>query len=228
MPELEGDNGANAPKIVKVNYPSNSHKTRDSSSAPREGKAEKKVEKVISGEAVQRKKPLSRRIAETFTGDSMSNVGNYILFEVALPAFKSLISDAASQGVERMLFGDGVRSARRPSVGNRYNTYTPYNKPGGRAQEADTPRNISRQARGQHEFGEIVIATRGEAEDVLDRLIDLVREYDVATVSDLYELVGITGSFTDEKWGWTDLRGSSVRPIHGGYVLDLPRAGSID
>jgi hypothetical protein len=81
---------------------------------------------------------------------------------------------------------------------------------------------MSRQARARHDFDEIVLESRTEAEEVIDRLFDLVSRYESATVADLYELVGLASSHTDHKWGWTDLRGAGVSRVRGGYLLDLP------
>jgi hypothetical protein len=67
-----------------------------------------------------------------------------------------------------------------------------------------------------------VLTSRAEAEDVIDRLFDLVGKYDTASVADLYELVGFDSAHTDYKWGWTDLRGAGVAKVREGYLLDLP------
>jgi hypothetical protein len=72
------------------------------------------------------------------------------------------------------------------------------------------------------------LATRVEAEEVIDRLFDVVSRYETATVADLYEMVGVTGNYTDDKWGWTDLRGASVQRVRNGYLLDLPRPEPLD
>jgi hypothetical protein len=75
----------------------------------------------------------------------------------------------------------------------------------------------------RHAFDEIVISSRQEAEEVLDRMYDLISRYDAATVADLYELTGLEGTHADQKWGWEDLRGSSVGRVRGGgYLLELP------
>lgn len=209
-------------KIVKTNYPSNSNTRKQAVGG---SKSEKVVERVTTNEVVQRKKPLGRKLVESFTGDDVGSVGHYILMEVLLPAAKTMISDAASQGVERLLFGDSRPRAGNTRVGGGY---TSYNRMYGGSTRRDEPRTISRTARATHDFGEVILQTRGEAEDVLDRLSALVEQYDVATVSDLYELVGITGAFTDDKWGWADLRGSSIRRIRDGYLVELPRPTPID
>lgn len=208
-------------KSPRVNYPSNSHKARDKDVK----KPEKVIERVTTGDAVKRKKPLGRKIAETFAGDDARNVGMYILFDVIIPAAKSTISDAVSQGVERMLFGD---SKRRSSSGGSRGSFTSYSKMYNAREPERGERQLSRRARTAHEFDEIILESRGEAENVLDRLSDLIENYDIATVSDLYALVGITGSFTDDKWGWSSLAGADVERVRGGYLLNLPKTQPID
>lgn len=208
-------------------FPSNSRKART-----QPDDEPKKIEKVVTGEVVTRKKPLGRKIFGTFFGGDAKGVAGYIVMDVLLPAAKDAIADAFSQGIERMLFGE-VRSASR-RTGHRpagtagyvsYNRFAQQSPTQGRREE---PRSVSRRARGQHDFDEIILATRAEAEEVIDRLFDLVSRYEQATVSDLYSLVDISGNFTDEKWGWTDLRGAGVTRIRDGYLLDLPKPVQLD
>jgi hypothetical protein len=90
------------------------------------------------------------------------------------------------------------------------------------AQQQQRPRQMSPRARARHNFDEIVLESRQEAEDVLERLYDLVEQYGSASVSDLLELVGIAATHTDQKWGWEELRGAHATRIRGGYLLDLP------
>jgi hypothetical protein len=92
----------------------------------------------------------------------------------------------------------------------------------------DEPRSISRRARATHDFDEIILPTRVEAEEVIDRMFDIVSQYETATVADLYELVGINSNYTDGKWGWSDFRGAGVSRVRNGYLLDLPRPESLD
>lgn len=187
---------------------------------------EKKIEKVVEGSVLRRKKPLSKRFLDTFVGGDARGVVGYVMLEVLLPAAKDMVADAVSQGVERLIFGEARSTSRR--TGYRpagIGGYTSYNRMSSSppAPRRDEQRNISRTARARHEFDEIILATRVEAEEVIDRLFDLVSRYETATVADLYELVGISGNYTDDKWGWTDLRGAGARRIRNGYLLDLPR-----
>lgn len=80
-----------------------------------------------------------------------------------------------------------------------------------------------------HDFGEIVLSSRGEAEEVLDQLIEIISQYQQASVSDLYAMVGISPAYTDQKYGWTDLRGANAQPVRGGsYLLNLPQPHPLD
>lgn len=204
-------------EVKPTQYAANSHKSKQE---PPERKA---PEKIISGSAKQRKKGVGSKFVEAFGGDDAKSVGAYLLMEVAIPALKTLISDMASQGVERALFGES-RPRSTPRAGN--SNYTSYNRMSSPTPRAE-PRTMSSRGRATHDFNEVILDSRGEAEHVIDQLTEMVSSYGMATVSDLYALVGITGSFIDDKWGWTDLRDSGVRRIREGYLILLPRTESL-
>jgi len=209
------------PVSTSYNLPSNSRKSK----AAKDEKP--KVERITTGAVVERKKSLGSRIAETFTGDDAKSVGGYILFDVILPAAKTMISDAVSQGIERMLFGSDYRSTSR---GGSRQGYVPYNRISTTTRnDNDRPggRNISSRARSVHDFKEIILESRAEATEVLEKLNDLIDQYEQATISDLYDLVGVTGAYTDDKWGWYDLRGAGIQRIPQGYLLNLPKTESL-
>lgn len=191
-------------------FPANSRKVK----APVSKREEKpKIEKVIEGEVVRRKKPLGKRIAETFGATDMKSVGGFVLIDVLVPAAKDMVADAISQGIERMLFGDVRSTSRRPHKQYSNNGYVSYNSYKSSQQKQSSP---SRRARASHDFDEIILETRVEAEEVIDRLFDLISKYEAATVADLYELVGVQGSYTDDKWGWVDIRGAGITRIRNG------------
>lgn len=168
------------------------------------------------------KKSIGRRIAEAFTGDDAKTLGEHLLFDVFIPAAKTMIIELTTQGIERAMYGD-----TRPRSGRRVG-YTNYNavssRPSSRFRDEPTSRPaITARGKAVHNFDEIILGTREEAQQVLDGLIDYLEQFDFATVSTLYDLVGITGSFQDDLWGWSNLARASVRPVRGGYILDLPR-----
>ncbi len=59
-------------------------------------------------------------------------------------------------------------------------------------------------------------------------MYDLLSRYNQVTVSEMYDLVGLTGKFTDERYGWTDLRGAEPVRVQGGYILGLPKPEPLD
>ena len=220
-------------------YPSNSHKSNKLEPVEKlveDVEKSDKVSKIIEGEVIRRKKPLRKRFMETFFGGDIRNVRSFIMFEVLLPAAKDAIADSVSQGIEKTLWGES-RSTNRRSRSSYYgeNNYTSYNrfmKPDPRQKRTDEFRGIgpapSRRARANHDFDEIILATRVEAEEVIDRMFNLVQKYEAASVADLYDMLGVSSDYTDRKWGWTDLRSAGVTRISNGYLLDLPRAEPLD
>ena len=202
-------------------YPSNSHISRNK--PPEEPK---KVEKVIKGSVVTRKKTLSRRFVDIFFGDDVDSVSSYIMYEVLVPAVKDTLFDMIRGGTEMILFGESKGAARpRRSGGGGNRSYVHYDRVSYRDEwrREASPRNRSR-----HNFDEIVLESRTEAEDVRNNLVDLIEEYSIATVADLYDMVGIDRNYTDEKWGWDNLASSRVERVKGGWLVNLPRPILLD
>jgi hypothetical protein len=202
-------------------FPSNSEKGKKG--VPRE----KDISPVVSGGAVRRKKSLRKQFKETFVAGDARMAVSYVVFEVLLPAAKDMVVEAGSQGIEKLIFGESRRrGSTRPQAGPT--GYISYNRYSAESRQTGPQRAISRQARARHNFDEIVLDNRSEAEEVIDQLFDMVSRYESASVADLYTLVGLSSSHTDHKWGWTDLSGSGVSRIRGGYLLDLPEPEPID
>lgn len=203
------------------NYPSNSK-----TAPPKDNPPEKRVEKMILGQAVVQKRSLGQRFKSAFIGgDDARSVWQYLAQDVIVPQAKDLISDMVAQGIDRLLFGESRSRARNrlpqnPVGPGPYVNYRQVSTPA--AGQPQRPA-ISNQARESHDFGQIRLETRAEAEAVLDRLIGLIQQYESTTVADLYNAVGITPSFTDQRWGWTNLNGASVIRNHGAYILNLPQ-----
>jgi hypothetical protein len=204
-------------------FPSNSHTAKPMQEEP--SAAKPKLEKVVTGEVQQRKQSLGKRMTETFLGGDARSVANYVLFDVLVPAAKDMFSDAVSQGFDRMLWGEGARGSRRGarSISEPRGGHVSYNRMAQNTRREDPRTPMSRQARTNHDFDEILLATRIEADTVLERMFDLINQYQVVSVHDLYELVGQTPSFTDAQWGWDELLGARVVRDGGGYLLDLPK-----
>ena len=163
-------------------------------------------------------------IKEMFFGDDTHSVVDYILNDILIPAFKSTVSDMVNGGIEMLLFGERRSSSGASKIyRDRSRSYVPYN----RISREDDRRSLSRSARTNHDFDQITIESRGEAEDVLSHLVDLIEDYEVASVADYYDLLGIESKFTDSKYGWTNVRDAYVERVRNGYSIHLPRPREI-
>lgn len=183
---------------------------------------DKNVERVTSGEAIKRKKSIRKQLRETFIAGDLKSSMRYVAFDILLPTLRDMLWEAGSGGIEKLIFGESRRRGSTPPQAGPtgYVSYNRYSMGGSRM--SGPQRAMSRMARARHDFDEIVLPDRVEAEEVIDRLFDLVSRYETATVADLYELVGLPSSHTDHKWGWSDLRGAGVSRVRDGYMLDLP------
>lgn len=213
----------NNKEILVEEFPSNSHKSK-------KVVEERKLEKVVTGKVVTRKKTLGKRFQESFLGEESRNVGEYIIYDILIPAAKDMIVDTIKGGIEMMMYGEKRGRNITRDRGRSYHTsYGSYYRQNDREQNnRDHRRDISRTGRARHDFSQILLESRGEAEEVLENLCDQCATYNLATVADLYDLVGITSNFTDNKYGWTDLRDASVSRVRGGYELNLPRPQPVD
>lgn len=217
--KMKVDRGGYGTKIIQMDFPSNSHKRKEETKKP-----EKKVEKVTSGKVVKQKKTLGKKFTETFLGDNIESVSSYIIYDVIIPAAKNMVSDTVSNGIEMLLFGQTRGSRTRRDRGKSYVSYSNYYKDRYR----DRDRQVSQRNRARHNFDDIILESRGEAEEVLSHLVDLTEDYGMASVADLYDLVGVTSNFTDNKYGWDNLSSGRVIPVRGGYLLELPRPIVLD
>ena len=218
-------------------FPSNSKTTRvvPVRSAEEKTPEKKKVQAVVTSGVKRQKRSFSKKVAETFLEDDTKNVGSYLLHDILIPAAKALISDMVGGGVEMLLFGE--RRNRNTNIrrdgGRSYTSYGSMYRSDDRDRDRRGSRDrdrrdISRTSRARHDFDDIIFGARGEAEDVLSHLLDLTIDYNQATVADLYDLAGITSDFTDNKYGWTDLRDARVDRVRGGYMINLPKPVVLD
>lgn len=207
-------------------FPSNSkNPVGDNANAK---KPKKDVQKVVKGEVVLRPPSIGKRIKGIFFGGEFKGATRYIFGEVLIPAMKNMFVDAATQGVERVVYGD--RQVRRRGI-----TPMEYGRPRisyDRIQDRferqstrsamlpDQPPRFNTSSRPRE--SDIILADRQDAEAVLDQLETIVDTYNVVSVGDLQDMLGRPSSHTDMKWGWSSLNGSRIDQVRNGYLLTLP------
>lgn len=206
-------------------FPPNSAKARARSEGPPPTERPEKIERITSAEASRRKRGLGRQFKETFIGGTARGAIDYVVADIIIPEIRDLVFDAFQGGLDRLIYGDSRRSRRGGPPTSSYSNLGHVNYQGISSNRPPTSstRTLSRQSRARQNFDEIVIPSRAEAEEVLDRMFEFLSRYGQVTVSDLYEMTGISSSHTDQKWGWTTLPGAKVVRLRtGGFLLDLP------
>lgn len=202
-----------------ADYQSNSRRSK----TEQEEVSTKKVEKVVSGAVITRKKNGFDKLKSEFISDDAKNIKSYVFGEVLIPALKKAISDVVTNGIDILLYGESRgRNGNNRSTADKVSYRSYYN---------DAPREnkLNPYSRStNYSYDDIVLANRGEAEDVLSRMDELMDTYGLVRVADLYDLVGITGNYTDNKYGWTNIRNAEILRVRDGYMIKLPRAVPID
>lgn len=192
-------------------YPSNSFKSRENN---KEAVEKRKVEKVVKGTVKTKKKSGIKKFSDVFISEDVSNVKSFVLMDVLVPAAKKAISDVVTNGIDMILYGGtGKRNSN-----SRFDkpSYTNYSR------KYDDPRDNLR-ARSRYDHDDIVLESRGEAEEVLRQMDDLIDTYGSVSVADLYDLVGKSSEYTDNKYGWTNIRNAEPIRVSDGYLLKLPK-----
>ena len=195
-------------------FKSNSHKSK--SEVKKE--PDKKVEQIVAGNVRTKKKSDMQKFTDVFITEDMNNVKSYILMDVLVPAIKKAVSDIVTNGIEMLLYGEAGKVKKNTNSSKvSYRNY--YDRNEGRRDYNQSHRTYS-----GYSYDDVILDNRGEAEDVLSRMDELISTYGIVSVADLFDLVGITGNYTDNKYGWTDIRNASVVRIREGYMLKLPKA----
>lgn len=208
-------------------YPSNSTVAKEAPTTSNATDERKKVEKIADGKV---KKPSlwSKLKSNLFNNDD--NIGDYLVFDVFIPAAKNVISDAITGAIQMLLYGDN----RRPNGVNRdrgRSTYTSYGRYYDRdnrreREERRNPRQVN--PRSVLDYDNVVVDTRREAELVLAQMDDQIAVYGMATQADFYDALGLDTEYTDNKVGWKDLRNAQIERRRDGYGFILPRPEYID
>lgn len=197
----------------------NSHKSKEEQKQV----PEKKVEKVVQGTVKAKKKSEIKKFTDVFISEDASSVKNYLFMDVFIPAMKKAVSDMVTTGIDMLLYGEPGHTKRKGPSGN-----VSYNRMYGGSRRDDDDRFRSSRTNTGYNHYDITLDSRGEAEEVLERMSELIDLYGQVTVADLYDLVGVTGNYTDNKYGWTNIRNADVIRVRDGYMLKLPKVLPVD
>lgn len=190
---------------------------KSNSNKSRAAAAEKKdIKPVVTGSIKKKKKTEIQKFADVFIAEDIDSVKDFIFKDVLVPALKKAISDVVTNGIDILLYGETGRS-RKSTPGARFS----YDK----IPWSDRRRDYAATRIPGYDYGDIILDSRADAEELLESMDAIVEQYEIVSVADLYDLMGATHAYTDNNYGWTSLTGAApVRLRDGSYTLKLPKA----
>lgn len=188
----------------------------------------KKVEAVVSTPAKEMKRPASKKFFDFLFAESPKALLRKVGRDVIIPRAKAGVEEAAGNFLSGMLWGDSTNRPMGNNVvrgtvirGGAVNYAAISNQPSSMTQARQA---LPPSAGGP--YRDLVFQTVADAERVLGGMYDLLNEYRVVAVGDLYELALLPSTATaisDNAHGWTSLDGARISKGRDGYVLELPR-----
>lgn len=182
-----------------------------------------KHEVVVQAPVKLQKKTGWQKFKEALIGDGDGkSIGDYIIYDILVPSLKKVIQQTITDSTDILLYGDSR---------NRNASSIPASRVSYRSYYDSNQRNIQPRysnSRAMPNYTNIVLQTRGDAEIVLNQMDDVIDRYKVVRVADLYDFVGLTSNYTDNNYGWTDLRSAEIVRQADGYLLRLPNPRAID
>lgn len=186
----------------------------------------KVIKRVVPvGAAQTSSRPASRRFFNFVFAESPKTLLRNVAENILLPRAKAGIEEAANSFIHGMMWNGGqqppvsqiVRGAVLSGSSSRGMNYAALSAPGTPA----VPATVAKEATGPYQ--DIVVGTQEYASDILANAYDLLNQYRVVAVGDLYESAGITPAPHHNSYGWYSLDGARITKQRDGYLIELPR-----
>lgn len=171
-----------------------------------------KQSKITTGKVTVKKRTFRERFFSNLINEDAGSLGDYIIDQLLIPTIKSTIVNIITGSAEK-IFGESSRPAARSKPTGTYVNYNSY------SQKSSQP-----PMKSKYSFDDLIFEYRSDADDVKDQLMAIIEgPYRQASVADLYDLVGKPTDFTDNNYGWQELKNISVVYKDGGYKINLPK-----
>ena len=187
---------------------------------------QKALQPVAKGEI--QKKSFGRRFIETLGLSDGRTVGDYLMWDVIVPAGKDLVNSIVTNGMSVLLYGNAKPRNIERSHGTSRVSYGRYYED--RNAPVRSQPSYSYNSRAAMDFGDITFRTRNEAEMVLSEMVECIDMYKFVRVSDFLTLSNVSETdihFTDHNLGWDALGSVEVVPVQTAsgtrWSLTLPR-----
>lgn len=204
-------------------YKPNSRRSREA--AVQEAPKEKRVEKVVSGSTKRKKKNGFVKMADAFFQNDIRTVVSYVVDEILIPAAKRTVVDSIINSANMMVYGEiRDRDSRRPTNASRVNYRSYYDD---RREPVRTGSGYVR-PRNSYAPDDIIFDNRGDCEEMLDRMDEMIQQGMIVSVADFLDMAGEVPSHIDYKYGWESLRGATPKRVAEGWIIMMPRTVPIN
>ena len=196
---------------------------------------EHKFQAVIEGGAEVKKQTGIGKFFRQLFAEDMQTVRDTFKKDVLIPFVQDGMSGIFHDGIDLLIYGHKGYNRNSRTRGMFNSMKTTLNRDKYYSSSLDS-RRYSRDDDDDRdveicEDNLIKFKSKAKAVAVLDAMTDALDRFPAISVSDMYDIAGITdikADFTEKNWGWTDVAGSRVRRAFGGwYYLDLPRVEDI-
>lgn len=139
--------------------------------------------------------------------------GGYCVVNAALKSqtFTTALKDTIAKKTAEVVYGEEPRAIRRRV--SYYDTYRHDRKVPNYCLEC---------------CQDIIFQTREDAETALSSMEDVIKQYGVVSLADVYDIAGrITPSYAANKYGWKSLENAKVVRCREGYFIEVPKATEI-
>jgi hypothetical protein len=194
------------------NYPSNSIKSRENTSVK---KTKPEIVPVVEeGDAKVVAPRLGRKIFNAFFPEATNKpIGSFFLFDLCIPAVRNFIGSILISGGKSITGGynNGVFTNGKKSYESYYN---------GKVSYMNSPQKRSKIYDCEH----VWYSSLQKAQDVIDQMNTVLKEYPVVSVADMKELSKLSHEITpgDYHAGWNDIHDVKWYSDHGGYTVVFP------
>lgn len=212
-------------EIRLEDLPSNSHTSKK---MEKEREKPEKLKPVVSkANVVQTKKSVGQKFIDAFIQDSVEDVKDYVIRDVIVPGVKNTILDCLSMIFFHESYDGRGRSRRYDEDSPSYSSYY---KSGRKTRDrSDRRRREERYEENPNvDYKNIILKRREDAEDVVDELRRRIKKYERASVADLFDLIEVSGKYTDNNWGWINEEDIGIRRVSNGFLIDVAEAQLID
>lgn len=182
---------------------------------------------VKKGAVVQTKKSVGQKFKDIFIQEDVNTVKKYVFQEVIEPGFKNLILDCLSMFFFKEAYNGHRRGKRYYDDDDEYVPYSSYY--GGKRKRKKKKKDYDDEEESEAtDYANIVLKYREDAEEVVNEMRRRIKKYGRASVADLFDLIQITGKYTDNNWGWEDPNAIGIKRVSNGYLIDVEEAELLD